>query len=115
MLLAIVAPVCKLRFTASADIFENISNQADAITTSASASSNESICRIIKDNVQAYILDKANSYGVDLTVDVTLSEGEIPAPVSVSLTGDVAPYTKRLLSEMIEKDLGIGTEAQIWN
>lgn len=113
MLIALVAPALNLRIRPT-KIFSDISVQAEQITSSAENSTRESICRIIKDRTQTYILDKAKSQGADLTVDITLSDAEIPAPVSVEISGDVSPYTKKILSEMIEKDLGISAEAQIW-
>ena len=113
MLLALVSPVTQIRVWPS-HIFSDLSLQADLITTAASESSQESIAQIIKEQTQAYILDKASSQGVSLSVSVTLSDSEIPKPIGVTLTGSVSPYTKKVLSETIEKDLGIAAEAQIW-
>ena len=113
MLLALVSPVTQIRIRPS-HIFSDLSLQADLITTAASESSRESIAQIIKEQTQAYILDKASSQGVSLSVSVALSDGEIPKPIGVTLTGSVSPYTKKILSETIEKDLGIAAEAQIW-
>jgi len=115
MLIALVSPVMKLRIRMPSEIFTDISQQADQITTSAVDSAQESVSAIIKEQTQAYILDKAKSYGLDMSVEVTLSDAQIPEPISVKLSGKVSPYNKKILSEVIEKDLGIPTEAQIWN
>ncbi|MBQ8768069.1 MAG: hypothetical protein IJZ15_00225 [Oscillospiraceae bacterium] len=115
MLLTLVSPVLNLKISAPGEIFSDISLQADQITSSASDSTRETISGIIKEKTEAYILDKANLHGAALTVDVSLSESEIPEPVSVQISGNVSPYTRKILSETIEKDLGIATEAQIWN
>ena len=115
MLLALVSPITKLRISAPEDLFADISYQADAITTAAAASTQNSISAIIKEKTQAYILDKASQYGLNLTVEVILSDGSIPEPVGVQLTGNISPYNKRILSSAIEQDLGIPAEAQIWN
>ena len=115
MLIAVVSPVMKLNIRMPRDIFSELSTQADQITTSASVTTQESISGIIKERTQAYILDKANRYGLELTVDITLSDAQIPQPVAVTIQGKISPYNKKLLSETIEKDLGIPTEAQIWN
>ena len=114
MLLALVSPITKIRFK-PANLFSDISFQADQITASASDSTRESISGIIKDQTRAYILDKANLSGTELSVDVILSDSDIPTPVSVVLSGNISPYAKKILTERIEKDLGIGREAQIWN
>lgn len=114
MVLALVAPITKIRISPN-KIFSGISLQANAITASAAESSRESMAAIIKEQTQAYILDKANSQGVNLSVEVMLSDAEIPEPIGVKLSGNVSPYAKKILSQAIENDLGIATEAQIWN
>ncbi|MBQ7817207.1 MAG: hypothetical protein IJ388_00220 [Oscillospiraceae bacterium] len=115
MLLTLACPVLDLHITTPGALFADISLQADQITASAEDSTRESISGIIKERTQAYILDKANNYGVTLSVEVTLSDSDIPEPVSVQISGNVSPYTKKILSETIERDLGIATEAQVWN
>ena len=115
MLIALVSPVAKLQIRMPSEIFTDISQQADQITASAVDSTRESVSAIIKEQTQAYILDKAKSYGLEMSVEVTLSDDRIPEPISVKLSGNVSPYNKKILSEAIEKDLGIPTEAQIWN
>lgn len=114
MLIALTAPALNLRIK-PISLFADISQQAEQITSSAEDSTRESISGIIKERTQAYILDKAKNQGADLAVEVALSDAEIPEPISVTISGNVSPYVKKTLSEMIEKDLGIGVEAQIWN
>lgn len=115
MLLALVSPITKLNIHLPSEIFSDISQQADQITSAAADSTQESIYTIIKERTQAYILDKGNSYGVDMSVEVTLSDDRIPEPISVRIIGNVSPYNKKILSGVIENDLGIPAEAQIWN
>ena len=69
---------------------------------------------IIKQQLEAYILDKATEYHAQLQVEVTLSETGAAVPVGVSLRGAVSPYAKQQLQEIIEKDLGISKENQQW-
>lgn len=69
---------------------------------------------IIKQDLEAYILDKAASMGADLSVAVTLQEGDVLTPKSVRLTGQVSPYIRQQLSAMITEELGIAKEAQEW-
>jgi cell division protease FtsH len=70
---------------------------------------------IIKTKTQAYVLDKADSLGLDLEVEITVDNSELPVPVSVVLTGAAAPYAKARLSNIIANDLAVPKEAQIWN
>lgn len=114
MLIVLIAPITDIRIQPE-KLFSDISLDADKITSAAANSSRDSIAGIIKEQTQAYILDKANTCGVALRVEVVVSDGEIPQPVSVILSGNVSPYNKKLLTQTIENDLGIPSEAQIWN
>lgn len=114
MLISLVSPVMNIKFKPE-KFLTDFTRDANHITTSAVDSSRESIARIIKERTQAYILDKANLRGAALTIEVALSDDDIQKPVSVTLSGEISPYAKKLLSEAIEKDLGISAEAQIWN
>lgn len=114
MLLALVSPLTNIRLQ-RVNILTDISQQAEQITQTSADSSRESMAAIIKEQTQAYILDKAESLGVALSVDVTLSEAELPEPIGITISGSVSPYSKKILSETIAEDLGIGMEAQKWN
>lgn len=69
---------------------------------------------IIKSRVEAYILDKAAAFGADLTVEVALSEEQFPVPCAVEISGAISPYGKLRLTQLLEDELGIGKEDQIW-
>jgi len=114
MLLALASPMMDIKIM-PIRMFSDISAQAEEITSSSTESTRDSVSGIIKERTQAYILDKAKNYGVELNVEVMLSDGDIPVPVCVTLSGKVSPYTKKMLTQTIESELGIGTEAQIWN
>lgn len=68
---------------------------------------------IIKSQTEAYILDKANSMELDISVEVELSD-ENSVPCGIRVTGSVAPYEKNILSDYIEETLGIPKENQKW-
>ena len=114
MVVALVSPIIKIRIDPTR-IFSDVSLEANGITETAANASRESVSAIIKEQTQAYILDKANSQGANLSVEVMLSDEEIPKPIRVKITGNVSPYSKRILTQTIENDLGIAAEAQIWN
>lgn len=67
---------------------------------------------IISAEVEAYILDKAASVGSALTADVELNEEGLPA--AVTLSGTYSAPQRAELSRIIDRELGIGEEAQIW-
>lgn len=68
----------------------------------------------IKSETEAYILDKANALGAELSVEVSLDEGDIPVPVGARIQGSVSPYAKACLQDMMADDLGILEENQVW-
>ena len=74
----------------------------------------DALAELIKSNTEAYILDKARSMGVNITVDVTVNEEQIPAPKTVSICGNVSPYARRQLSALLTEQLGIAKEDLIW-
>ena len=72
----------------------------------------DAMARIIKNQTEAYILDKAEALSVVLTVDVELNTAL--APDSVRLSGNVSPYARSVLERVLTEELGIAREDQIW-
>lgn len=68
----------------------------------------------IKQETEAYILDKAAQLGAEIRVEVGLSEDPLPRPVSVQIRGNIAPYSKQKLQAILSQELGIAKENQIW-
>jgi len=69
---------------------------------------------IIKSRSEAYILDKAAAIGVQLSVNISLTDSEIPEPYQVTVSGNVSPYVKQTLKRFIANNLGISEENQTW-
>lgn len=74
----------------------------------------ESLREIITTQSEAYILDKAAALNAELTVAVTVSEEDTPVPVEVHLSGEISPFAKQHLQSIIQSDLGIAKENQLW-
>jgi len=68
----------------------------------------------IKDQTEAYILNKAASLQAKLQVEVVLSDDPIPVPVGVKLSGQISPYAKSQLQRLLQQELGIAKENQQW-
>ena len=47
-------------------------------------------------------------------VEVTDTSAKVPVPYAVTIRGSVPPYMRELLSNIIEKELGIEKESQTW-
>lgn len=69
---------------------------------------------IISERIQAYILDIAVSIGAEISVEVELGNTSPPIPECVYITGELSPYQKLQLEEIIQEDLNIPRENQIW-
>ncbi len=74
----------------------------------------DAMADIIRQNSQAYIMDKAAELGVSIDAEVSVSNEEIPVPVSVILHGDVSPYVRLQVESLIESGMGIAKENIRW-
>ena len=114
MAVAVLRPLADLRPELFTDFSPEFHIQAEQSALEGENSAREAISEIITGQTQAYILDKAKTMGASLSVEVVLDEGMPPVPCGVYLRGSISPYNKKRLSELIENDLGISLEAQIW-
>lgn len=110
----IISPMVNLDFSNINDFFEDFALEAEYHAAAGESEADKSYRAIIKSRAEAYILDKAELYQASIRADVTLSDEESAVPVSVQLIGNVSPYAKIQLSEIIEAELGIAKENQKW-
>lgn len=68
----------------------------------------------VKASSEAYIENKAKELGGMLQAEVTLSDGDYPVPVGVTLIGTLTPEQARAVSEYIETALNIPASLQEW-
>lgn len=69
---------------------------------------------LIKQQCEAYILDKAQTLEASIQVEIQISvEGE-PIPVASIITGNLSPYARNQLSKTLKEELGIPQEDQKW-
>ena len=52
--------------------------------------------------------------GAAVTVEVTLSQDDPPVPEYVEIFGEISPYIKLRLEELIQEELNIAKENQRW-
>ena len=71
------------------------------------------LAELIERQTAAYIWDKADALGLDLSAEVRVERGPdgIPLPVSATLTGTYS----EALSAYLERELGIPRERQVWH
>lgn len=67
---------------------------------------------IISRETAAYISDKANALGLDISVEVLVDTGSDGIPV---LTAELAGEPSEILEQYLAEELGIPRERQVWN
>lgn len=93
-----------------------LNGYADALTTvPVDKAANTLLEELITDTAESYILDKAQTLGMNVTVNVAtdITEG-YPVPWSVGIQGRYTEEQKRQLSEWIVETLDIPEERQEW-
>ncbi len=68
--------------------------------------------RVIRQRLETYILDKAKDLGLTLSVEVSLTEDDLPR--SARLTGDYTQEQKVSLTYILKTELGIPEARQQW-
>ena len=85
----------------------------DSQVDEAQAEASAQMAAIITQQTQSYILDKADTLGVCLEVGVELNEEMVPW--RVTMAGEASPYARQRLEGIIQDDLGIPAERQVWS
>lgn len=111
--ITIIAPLTNIQLTDPVSYFDELSREAEAIASSGQLAADQERTALIKKKMEAFILDKAAEMNVEITVDIILDD-ELTVPQKVTLTGTVSPYSKRMLTQYIQENLGVAEEDQIW-
>ncbi|HIT33040.1 MAG TPA: hypothetical protein IAC31_00200 [Candidatus Faecousia intestinigallinarum] len=96
------------------DFTGDIAADASGAVQRGETAAREAMAESIKSQTEAYILDKAAALEAVVRVEVTLMEGDPPLPGSVEIKGNISPYAKARLSQVLEEELGIPKEEQRW-
>ena len=115
MLLTVIRIFSYVELKDFADILTNVNDDADLLVTNGEFATQKEIEDIIKDRVEAYILDRAQQYGVELEVQIKDIDQETMMPMKVYLQGRISPIVKKQFGMEIENDLGIPEEKQVWD
>ena len=113
MTVTIITPLTNISFKNISNYFDSLSLRADGYVEEGKNAAQNSICEIIKTQTEAYILDKAKSMGLDVSVEVELDDNN-SFPRGVTITGIISPYAKGLIASYIEDTVGITKENQQW-
>lgn len=108
----VISPLVDIDFDALMEFSFPYTQEAEYVAARGENMARETIADIIKTETEAYILDKAAELNTELTVEVTVSDDRIP--VSAVLSGDISPYARQQLENILQRDLGIAKENQVW-
>ena len=114
MVLVALSPWTKGKLQDFEFYVESMKDDAAAAVEDGTSYAESAVAEIIKQEASTYILDKATSLGVNVTVEVYLNETEPLVPIGVTLDGEASPYTRSVLTLYIENTLGIPAEEQRW-
>lgn len=112
LMVLLISPLTDIQWDPDFRFFqEHLQTGKDQASTGEAMARNEQML-CITEAVEAYILDKAAGEGAALTVKVTLGEDLLPA--FVEMRGNLTHQAKRNLSDIMERELGIAKENQLW-
>ena len=110
----VFSPLLGIRTDGIVGYFSSVDGSADRIIVETQATVHSQKVSIIKAKTEAYILEKAESLGLDISVEIGFDDADSIVPANVRICGPVSPYTKDQLSKVISSDLGIPEEQQKW-
>lgn len=114
MVITVASPWVTIRLKDISTITNRFHTEAFNAVISGQDYAKETLSDIIRSRSEAYILDKATAMGVQLNVNVELTEDHPGTPCRIYLRGSIAPYAKAQLIDYIYTTLGIAKENQIW-
>ena len=112
--ITVLSPLTKIQIGDLSLWMQTVSADADSAVSYGQNLAKDSMITNIKSGCEAYILDKAGQLQINITVQVEVEDAEIPKPCRVTLQGNASPYARSRLQTIIQEDLGIQKEQQIW-
>ena len=110
----LLSPFCNLKAITYAPYLSNVNDiVGDAVTVGENIY-RDNLIPIITDQCETYILDRASQLDAIVTVRVQCDASEIPRPNYIEIAGNISPYARKQLKTIIETDLGIPEENQVW-
>jgi len=114
LVITLIRPITNLSGVKIPEYFSELEFDAENVIDQYQQLTADETQHIIKEQTEAYILDRATQMGLILEVDVNLSDASPYTPVSVVISGDASPYFKQQLQKVISNNLGIQEENQVW-
>ena len=113
MTLTILNPLVELTPGRIGEFAGGLDQQADAAVNEGEKIAANALLEDITERMRTYILEKADTLGANIQVELQMSNAIYPTPQRVTIRGDVSPYAKMRLKQVLQ-ELGIAEEDQIW-
>lgn len=117
MVFAIVSPLKQLDFSEYSKYMAKYEDRAAELSSSGNEYGDKMNRTIIEDKCAAYILDKAESYGAELSSVSVAAEWSMDGywyPISCNIAYSCSDDLKESISSSVEAELGIAKERQTW-
>lgn len=114
MTYTVLSPLVGFSFGSLEDLTDLYQTQAQEAVARGENLSAQALREGIKQRLESYILEKAEGMGAQISIQITLSSDLYPVPQKVEITGQIGPYAKSRLKQIIKEDLGVLEENQIW-
>lgn len=112
--MTVIAPLASISLDGWANYAGTLRLDGEEAAAAGEKIAEEATAELIKSETEAYILDKAASVNVEVTVKVELSGEDPPVPERITIRGSVSPYARGQLENAISEDLGVAKENLIW-
>ena len=114
MSVTLISPLIKFRIQDIDEYIRDFQMASEYAAQQGIEMASEEMTGIIKSQTESYILDEADKLGIEMRVEVKLSDSNPPQPCFVTLQGAASPYQKKYLGQYITDNLGISQENQQW-
>ncbi len=114
LIFTVVAPVIQIQFQDLQSFYFGVSEEAERVVGQGEAMSQQACQAIIKEQLEAYILDKADSLRLDVAIEVSFPDTSELSPDEITILGNVSPYGKKTLQTFLTEEIGIPEDKQIW-
>lgn len=111
---AVLRPIARLDLADLGNFGLSLSRDAEQAAAVGENLARDALADIIKRETEAYILDKAAALNLSLEAEVTVSDSDPPVPMAVRISGNASPYARLRLQNLIQEELGISKENQLW-
>ena len=110
-----VTPLSELDYDSLAEAISRLELEKEEARTGIEIQNQELVASIISGRVQTYILDKASSLGMQISVELEMeTRAATPYPSGVTIRGTVTPAQKQQLQTYLEQTFAIAPERQVW-